>query len=303
MESRRSGERGVGIFTPVHLCRCVACLRSVRVKTVIIFPQGEHLSPLWIKELETDVDNTNLAIDVDKKYLCFDHLKLCATNGDVYSIAPMCMTEGFVKTESGDISGTFIATRNLAIKTSNGSIKGRYISSGSLDISTTNGPIQEATFVLENKDASKANELRLETSNGPIDADIYLEGDTRNAKYEITAKTSSGALDMSVKAMPVDSTLIFSGKTSNDSAYLSLPAEYQGSFNVRTSNDRADLVKSTRRDPKGAGRTWVWWSSSPRNSKTIVSGLSYWPDGRGDLDVPNGSVTLSTSNAKATLEL
>ncbi|KAF6746865.1 hypothetical protein DFP72DRAFT_615698 [Ephemerocybe angulata] len=301
--SRRSGEMGVGVFTPADLCRCAGCLRSVRVKTTIILPRGEHLSPLWIKELETDVDNTDIAVDVDKEYLCFDSLKLCATNGDVSSTAPMCMTEGFVETESGDISGTFIATKNLAIKTSNGSVEGRYISSGSLDISTTNGPIQEATFVLENKDASKANELRLETSDGPIEADIYLEGDTGNPMYEITARTSNGALDMSIKAMPLDSTLIFSGKSSNDSAYLSLPAAYEGSFNVKTSSDRVKLVKRTRTDPKGAGRTRVWRNSSPGFRETNVSGSAYWSEGREESEIANGSVTLLTSNAKATLEI
>ncbi|KAF6756958.1 hypothetical protein DFP72DRAFT_1114571 [Ephemerocybe angulata] len=305
MQSRRSsGETGVGIFTPVDLCRCASCLHSVRVKTVVIFPRGEHLSPLWIKKLETNVDNTDLAIDVDKKYLCFDYLKLCATNGQVSSIAPMFMTEGFIQTSNAGVCGSFMATRNLTVKTINGSIKGQYVSlSGSLDIETSNSPIEKATFVLENRDASKTSVLKLETCNAPIDADIYLEGDTRNPKYEITAQTSNRPLNLSIQTMPVDSTLILSGNTSNKSAYISLPAEYQGSFNVRTYNDRAEVVKSTRRDPRGAGRTRVWWSSSPRNSKTIVSGLSYWPDGRGDLDVPNGSVALSTSNAKATLEL
>ncbi|KAF6746862.1 hypothetical protein DFP72DRAFT_822407 [Ephemerocybe angulata] len=283
--SRRSGESGVGIFTPVDLCCCAACTISpVRVKTVITLPQGKRGSPLWIEKLETNMQNTSIAIDADQQYVSFGYLKL--------------------RTVNGAISSTVSATRSLTIETTNGSIEGQYRSSGILGIATTNRPIGQAAFVLENKDASKKSVLNLETSNAPIDADIYLEGDTRNPKYEITAQTSNRPLNLSIQTMPVDSTLILSGNTSNKSASVSLPAEYQGSFDLVTSRERVDLVKSTRTDPKGAGRTRVWRISSLGFKGTNASGSTYWSKGSDESKIANyGSVTLLTSNARATLEL
>ncbi|KAF6746863.1 hypothetical protein DFP72DRAFT_921378 [Ephemerocybe angulata] len=200
--SRRSGESGVGIFTPVDLSCCAACTISpVRVKTVITLPQGKRGSPLWIEKLEINMQNTSIAIDADQLYVSFGYLKLRTVNGAISSTAQLTMTEGFVDTTNGKVSGTWIATRSLTIESTNGSIEGQYRSSSILGIATTNRPIGQAAFVLENKDASKANVLKLKTSNAPIDADIYLEGDTRNPKYEVSVQTSNRPLNVAIQTI------------------------------------------------------------------------------------------------------
>ncbi|KAF5341858.1 hypothetical protein D9611_001111 [Ephemerocybe angulata] len=294
--SRRSGESGVGIFLINDDARHPWIYAAARL--------GKRGSPLWIEKLETNMQNTSIAIDADRQYVSFGYLKLRTVNGAISSTSQLTMIEGSVDTTNGKVSGTWIATRSLTIETTNGSIEGQYRSSGILGIATTNRPIEQAAFILENKDASKKSVLNLETSNAPIDADIYLEGDIRNPKYEITAQASNRPLNLSIQTMPVDSTLILSGNTSNKSAYVSLPAEFQGSFDLGTSRERVDLVKSTRTDPKGAGRTRVWRISSLGFGGTNVSGSTYWSKGSDESKIANyGSVTLFTSNAKATLEL
>ncbi|KAF6747333.1 hypothetical protein DFP72DRAFT_919955 [Ephemerocybe angulata] len=285
---RRKGDSGVGIFTPSYMWRGDA----VYVETLIVLPEVDrNVSPLHIKNLETDVPNTLHRLHAKTDLITFDKLNIQGSNGLITAVS-LGATNARIVTSNAPISGVFNSTGNLSLETSNGAI--------------------QVSVKLHNKEASTPNKLSIITSNGPLEANIDLTSssspkkgsrDVAQPQYDVETTTSNSRLQTNFWRFPTDAVLRFSGTTSNGLAKAQINAEYQGAFEVQTSNGGATLQHHTQQDPSGRGRKRAL--KVEREGKTYVQGAVEWVGGRdgGRGKVQMGSVELATSNGEAVLVL
>ncbi|KAF6761046.1 hypothetical protein DFP72DRAFT_879920 [Ephemerocybe angulata] len=285
---RRKGDSGVGIFTPSYMWRGDA----VYVETLVVLPEvDKNASPLHIKNLETDVPNTLHRLHANTDLITFDKLNIQGSNGLITAVS-LGATNARIVTSNAPISGVFNSTGNLSLETSNGAI--------------------QVSVKLHNKEGSIPNKLSIITSNAPLEANIDLTSssspkkgsrDVAQPQYDVETTSSNNRLQTNFGRFPTDAVLRFSGTTSNGLAKAQINAEYQGAFEVQTSNGGATLQHHTQQDPSGRGRKRAL--KVERQGKTYVQGAVEWVGGRdgGRGKVQMGSLELATSNGEAVLVL
>ncbi|KAJ7125371.1 hypothetical protein C8R44DRAFT_619533 [Mycena epipterygia] len=277
---RKSGESGVGIFTPKRW-RNHARTDRLYFEVQLILPRSTTSSPLYINRLATDVSNFSHDVDALKGVVNFGELILRASNG---------------KIQAQDLTAPA-----AAISSSNGAISGYYKVSDSLDLTTSNGAIQ-VTAVIDAGESTAVKKLTMRTSNNVLESAVSLGTSSgTGGNFLVKASTSNGRLTTGVVSAPLDSVLTLDARTTNTAATLTLPTTYEGAFEIDTSN-AVPLIKRVNpneRDPackSDAGcRTRV--VNMTKLIKGKASGSVYW-DRKNE---KHGKVTLRTSNAPITL--
>ncbi|RXW20424.1 hypothetical protein EST38_g5413 [Candolleomyces aberdarensis] len=237
--SRRAGDRGVGIFST------------------------RRRSPLRIKNLETDVQNTFHQVHAIAEHVVFGDISLTGSNAHI-SALNLAADVASVQTSNSAILGTFNASKELSLVTSNGLVK--------VDVHLDNGS------------SSTPSKLHIKTSNAPLEANISLYASTSGVKgqypqYKVDTQTSNNNLQVDFQKSPADSTLYYDGYTSNGPTNVQLHAAYQGSFKVSTSNSWGGPELQVREhvpDPSGRGRKREVQHSSLY--KGVLAGSVRWVD-------------------------
>ncbi|KAF8161489.1 hypothetical protein B0H34DRAFT_747387 [Crassisporium funariophilum] len=279
--SRQEGETGVGIFTPEWRRGHRGVEETLYFETTVVLPESSSsLVPLVIKKFETDVPNTLQRVHDLGKKVWFRHIFLKGTNAPI-EVKSLGM-------EYGQITG------------SNGPIQGMFNTSNTLILTTSNAPIR-ADVGLENDAEGSNPKVVLHTSNSPIESNIsLLSSKGSGGVFDVSASTSNGRLHVNFPAAPVDSTLRFTGRTSNAPATALLNPAYEGRFSLQTS--RLGAVVNEHKgveDPSGKKRKRI--VQSTRRGGALL-GSVYWADDAGALK-SQGEVILITSNARVALDL
>ena len=119
-----------------------------------------------------------------------------------------------------------------------------------------------------------------------------------DSSFDISLKTSNSPLRVQMVASPIDSKLKLDASTTNGAATVLLDPGYEGSFHLRTSNNRPTVKRNYDvRDPKDQGRKRTVTYKTVGKRELI--GDIYW----GAQKSTNMSVNVRTSNAPVTLEV
>jgi len=285
--------------------------------TVILPELAGKISPLVIKNFETDVHNTAHRIGDLNKKVFFEFISLSGSNGPV-TAKSLAVTKGKIHSSNGPISGNFNSTTSLTVETSNGPVSGNFNSGTDLTVNTSNGPISgiyNTTTVLtlstsnspirvavglESNTKGSTPIFNARTSNGVLEADVSLTSNSASGgSFNVTATSSNAPLRVTFPASPLDSKLNFNGRTSNGHATVSLNPAYEGSFNLQTSSIfSASLNRNPNvKDPSGKERKrQVQYRTI---GKGVLTGEVHW-----DAKQKNqGLVTVRTSNSPILLEI
>jgi hypothetical protein len=178
-----------------------------------------------------------------------------------------------------------------------------------LVLETKNSPIA-ANVTLENDsekgeggELSDFSKLFLHTSNGPIHGRISLLATTKDhsgGKFVVDAFTSNAPFHVGFADAPVDSTLRFSGATTNSPAVAFLHPTFQGDVSVKSTffGPKIDIREDVE-DPKGEGRTRTVDVSKVGGE---IVGKVYWGSEEESKDA-FGAAGLGSSLLHATLKL
>ena len=199
----------------------------------------------------------------------------------------MSVDRGQFRTENNVIVGNFTASELLVLETRNSPI--------AVNVTLTNDPATS-----EISDFSK---LLIKTSNSPVYGNVSLLATTKEGTggiFLVDAFTSNSPLHIDFADAPVDSTLRFSGSTSNSPAIAIMHPTFQGDFLVKSSllGPKLDITQDVE-DPKGEGRTRTVDAS--KVGKQIV-GKVFWGSEEESKDA-FGYAELSSSLLRATLRL
>ncbi|KAJ7645902.1 hypothetical protein DFH06DRAFT_579466 [Mycena polygramma] len=290
---RNDGESGVGIFTPLRW-RSRSHTDRLSFDVELVLPRA------LINALSTDVNNFSHDIDNLLGVLGFGDLALKATNGRIQAKALSANTAA-LSTTNGAVSLDSLIATTVAVRSSNAPISGAYVVADSLALQTTNGRIDAAVTVSVNG-AKSTKDVALRTTNSALDAVINLYDD-KAGKFDIVTETTNGALSTKIAAAPLDSTIVLKAKTSNHRASVALPATYEGSFSVATSN-AAVVVEDSNSEAQDPACT-VWGECRTRTvhttsvTKRSAAGHVHWDEKNAN----RGKVTLATTNGRASLSL
>jgi hypothetical protein len=196
-------------------------------------------------------------------------------------------------------------------------IEGKFNTSDTLVLKTSNGPIKVDVKLNNDPAHEKATSTSLTTSNrypsivfsfshsscllghhSVIELDASLISSASSGVeglFDLDARTSNAPLHASIATAPADSTINFTGRTSNSPAKVRLHDAYEGSFAASTSN--MPIVLNTLNDPEDPRREgrhrkveFNWQDKHRRQLEGSVS----WGSGR---KAPLGTVKIRTSNS------
>ncbi|KAK7052813.1 hypothetical protein VNI00_004132 [Paramarasmius palmivorus] len=293
---RESGEIGVGILTP-KWWPGRGSDQNLYFDVDISLP----LKPAWnrrldINRFETDLSNFKHIIEDLSGRVYFKDLILKSSNEPVFAES-LSVGNATVQTSNSLLYLKRIFANNVKATSSNGPIRGKYDASGSITLETSNAPIDVDVDVTATDSEGK---LFMETSNNNLKAAVKFHSTKQaspyNDKFLVRAVTSNGPLNLDIKEMPLDSTLSLEGKTSNGYGDVWLPAPYEGSYTLKTSNSPLILDQRKKDDP--------WWRGRNRHvemnrSKLVMEGMIYWDEANKE----KSSVSVKSSNAPLTLHL
>ncbi|KAH9922583.1 hypothetical protein B0H21DRAFT_765961 [Amylocystis lapponica] len=273
---RDGGQKGITIFTPEHW---PGWHPRVRFNIVVQFPKPSHPALLPISAFETDLPIFEHHVGELQGNVAFDRIHL--------------------KSSNAKISAGSLEASSLSVQTSNGAIEGVYHSSSRLELITSNAHITASTYLYHSTHRYNATSLVMRTSNARLFAPIFLSTTAAShtgGLFDIGARTSNGALDVDVSAIPPDARVQLRAETSNARAGVTLVRAFEGAFELHTSNAAPDVqYTSGAPDPAGRGRTrHVTFG----RAKAVVRGSVRWGDEEG-----GGDVFVKTSNAPLQLTL
>jgi hypothetical protein len=122
----------------------------------------------------------------------------------------------------------------------------------------------------------------------------------------VGAKNANGRIMLELPLLPASARLALSANTSNAPAQVRVTDTYEGTFELKTANGRADVEIVRGRDPTGQGRQSVVWQTG--SSTHRKGGLEWRAVAQGeeesseaDAASTNGRIYIRTSNANAAL--
>ncbi|KAI0343544.1 hypothetical protein BDW22DRAFT_1355995 [Trametopsis cervina] len=275
---KKTGHRGVGIFTPTQWSSRAARPRF-EFDVTIRLPKVPDSHPLHIPSFETHLPNFSHHVGDLLGHVNFDRLSLYGSNSHIYARS-VNATQGVFNTSNAHIRGQFESHGELTLKTSNADI--------------------EADVTMYNHNADVPSNVHLTSSNAYINSTVNLPS---GYAFTVTTTTSNGRIALDVPSLAADARLMLTAETSNTPAEVRVTNAFEGTFDVRTSGAKAIVRHAPATDPTGRGRRRTHQESG---SVSHVKGSVQWL-GEHVEAIPSsnseGSVVVRTRNAPATLYL
>ncbi|CAK5279697.1 unnamed protein product [Mycena citricolor] len=299
MVEREAGEAGLGIFTPKYW-RTYGRFPRLFFRVELVLPRGVS----HVNALETDVSNFAHDVDLFAGLIEFGTLNLGGSNGDIHTQSVRAGNASLT-TSNGKIVADRLVSPTIKLKSSNSQVSGQFVASESFNLDTSNGKVI-VDLTMNSDDPSVAKKVSIYTSNHELDALIKLSTPSGTGGiFPVDVATSNGKLSAKILSAPIDTTLRVNARTSNALAVLELPATYEGTFEVATSNAATAVhqanpdvpdPKCRRRGPScGRSRQLV----TRMHSKGTVAGSVYW-DRENEA---RGEAVLKSSNGPAAIYL
>ncbi|KAJ7187142.1 hypothetical protein C8R46DRAFT_936258 [Mycena filopes] len=246
--------------------------RDVRVNITVALPTGVRN----YKDLTTDLPmfSHNLALAFDLwSPTSFDVIRLKSAN-------------------AGIDFGSLLSHTAL-IQTSNAPVRG-FFGGVELGIQTSNGPIESTAMMFGAREGSESK-LTLKTSDAEIKSLLSIGSDFKRNTLRGTFRTSNAQVTVDAPRIDADDARLFlEAATSVAPAIVRVAAEFEGTYDLRTSGvGRAEVVAAADvEDPLGKGRrrTVVRERTGQR-----AQGRVYWSRGPDEEPAQGGSVKVTTS--------
>jgi len=223
---REDGSHGVAILTPSSWIPPKKKEKPFFVINVTL-PSPMH-GVSHLPGFTIDVPEFALEVD-DLSTFDFDALTLKSTNNPI-NVKSVVGQAVVVEGKSGKISGSFNATRLLALSTTNGAI--------------------EASAQAHNAQPDKPTALSLRTTNGALHANISLPSNaSSHGNFHISAQTTNAPLALAFSS-PDDKRpvlLRLDAATRNAPAHVALPPAFEGRFLLRTTRFRPEIREAPAR--------------------------------------------------------
>ncbi|RPD57421.1 hypothetical protein L226DRAFT_573452 [Lentinus tigrinus ALCF2SS1-7] len=203
-----------------------------------------------------------------------------------------------LRTTNCPIEAEFLVARAVSLSTSNGQVRGTFKTCELLQIDTSNAPVK-VDAVLTGGDESVVPQMAIQTSNGPIQANIGLASgasptDT-DGSFDVVAHTSNSPLTVAFVEQPANSRLVASLQTANGPASVKMHPAFEGQFELRSSFFMPPTMTEGRvQDPAGAGRARTVTKHGVGSG--AITGSVSWGVGAGRVQRV-GRVEVQTSNA------
>lgn len=270
---RKANENGIGILTPAF-SYFPGNRQQLRFEVKITLPAGKNGDVLHVKAFETETSNYSQDVADVWDTISFDRISL--------------------RTSNAHVNVKSITTEDGLVYSSNGAIKGHFNSGSFLKLTTSNGPIQVSVSLLNQEDG-KASGLKMTTSNSKIDADVDLITPSGHGGiFDVETRTSNGHVTLEYTNMPVNAVLKSETQSSNAAMNVKLHSNFEGSFDVDTSNAAVMLKELHAEDPSGQGRRRA---VTQRREKYRLRGSAYWDENK-EIE---GRATVKTSNGRVEL--
>ncbi|KAF5384479.1 hypothetical protein D9757_006459 [Collybiopsis confluens] len=278
----------------------------------LVLPEPRGPSILRLDSFETDLPNFNHVFSSPlDDFITFGDLKLKGGNG-IITAESITATSATIYTTNGEIDIKSLSSATASLYSKNADIKGHFNIAKLLEIKGANAKVKADIDVTVVESSKKMGEVIIETTSKDIQASVSIHNPSSSSNadsgsyplYSITASTS-GAIDLSVPALPLDSTLRLAASSSGASVTARLPDTYEGAFTI-TSGLPTKVFLTHEEDPAGLGRQRVLGPSrldrdlGSRDDNGIYknrSGTIYWDERNRN----KGMIDLKSRNSKVEL--
>ncbi|KIM78469.1 hypothetical protein PILCRDRAFT_824367 [Piloderma croceum F 1598] len=249
---RRSGENGVGIFTP-ESPKHRSKKDKIQFDIVVRIPiQRSHLV---VNAFETELPMFTHIVGDIAETVEFRRLSLLGSS------MPMTVTS--------------LHAHHAKLVTSNSPITGSFNSSASLELRTSNAPINANVGLLNDPARKTATDLIMITSNGRIHSSISLTSSkTTNGLFNVKARTVNQPLELIYDTSPVDSIVHSEALTSNSPASVSHHSAFEGKIALKSTVFLPSVDKTDVSDPSGQGRHRSLEMLEAAGG--VLTGVVYW---------------------------
>ncbi|KAJ7849448.1 hypothetical protein B0H13DRAFT_1906182 [Mycena leptocephala] len=207
-----------------------------------------------------------------------------------------------LRASNADIQYGSLIAHAAFIHTSNGKVEGLF-SGYELKVHTSNSPIDSVALMLAEHAGSEVR-VELKTSNGKIKSSMNFLPSPEfpdNVVLRAVVQTSGAslAIDTPTHLMAHKTSFFLDASTSGALASVSLSPQYEGTYDLRTSRGaHVYVVEGEVSDPAGRNRTISGKNSTEERAK----GSIYWSyDGEPTEGVQRGAVKVTTSAAPVKL--
>ncbi|TCD69407.1 hypothetical protein EIP91_007754 [Steccherinum ochraceum] len=296
---RKSGERGIGFFTPYKWHSTV--LAIVDFTVVVRFPVSATQDPLRIKRLETNLPHFGHNMQNFEGGIEFETLSLSSSSAHMNVVASSAQ-KAVIKTTNGHIVGNFTAHKDLTLITTNGVIStfvklhnAKARTPTKLTMLTTNRRVIVIPQLLRTA-------LDLIHHRSPLASFVDLISDAKNGtggSFDVNAKTTNDPLSLQFPISPSYAHLDIDAATTNSPASVSVNTRYEGAFHLHTSRSSGMVMHydDDAEDPEGLGR--VRYVDVKQRSSGDMEGTMSW--GRKEKVDKLGDVDIRTTHAQVML--
>ncbi|KAJ3748539.1 hypothetical protein DFH05DRAFT_571467 [Lentinula detonsa] len=312
---KKQGKRkqvGVGLFTSRDWPSSPYPRSQLQYDVTLVLPESRGPSILRINAFETDLPNFHhfFTQSLDE-FVTFGELILKAGNG-IVNAASITAENATIHTSNREINIRSLTSNTVSLYTINSEIRGHFIISQSIDIKAVNAKVK-ADIELYPEYPNGGGSIILQTTQKALEAIINIHNPSYffnffnfssssipskpSSTYFISASNKNGIVDVSVPLLPPDSALNLTASSTNGRVTTTLPATYEGSYSLLTTNIVGEVHIEHTEDPEGLERKRLW-DSNKGNGKDI-RGSVYWDRSNRN----KGSVVLKSANGQAKLFL
>ncbi|KAK7039345.1 hypothetical protein R3P38DRAFT_2899015 [Favolaschia claudopus] len=218
--------------------------------------------------------------------------------GDFFDIwSPTSFDVIRLKSSNAEINHGALIGRAGFFETSNSDVRG-FFGGFDYEVKTSNAQIQATAFMFGESTGSEAR-VKLQTSNGEIVAALGLTSDFSDSTLRAVVETSNAAITLSNPKqgmMPDNVSFFLDASTSNAPAQLHLFPEYEGPYDLQTTQAAARVkeISGAVPDPAGKGRHRTVTKTGDGSSH--AQGKVYWShDGNPPEGFERGHIKITTS--------
>ncbi|KAK7462692.1 hypothetical protein VKT23_007280 [Stygiomarasmius scandens] len=175
-----------------------------------------------------------------------------------------------------DVSAFY--AQSVFVQTSNADIKSAFWFFDSASVQTSNAALSTGIWALGLRDGAEIS-FSVRNSNGPVTAALFLGSGDSRATLNASIHTSNGNLSVVSPHLGFErdkAILFLDASTSNAPAFLELPVEYEGSFDLETTSGSALVdYNPDDRNSKGEKRVFDMYKAHQKSHK---AGSVYWGD-------------------------
>ncbi|KAJ4483603.1 hypothetical protein J3R30DRAFT_1807628 [Lentinula aciculospora] len=307
---KRSGKGkqvGVGLFTSQNWPSSSYPRPQLTYDVTLVLPEPRGPSILRLDAFETDLPNFHhLFTRPLDEFVTFGSLILKAGNGIVNAVS-LTADNATIHTSNREINLKSLTSNFASLYTMNSEIKGHFTTSQSLEIKAINSNIK-ANIELVPQYSNGGGSISIQTTRKALEAVINIHhpsdffnffstSSESSPTHYVSTRNKDGIVDVSVPLLPLNSALNLTAYSTNGRVTASLPATYEGSYALTTTNNLGEVHNEHAEDPAGLGRERVWDSDSTRHNEN--RGSVYWNES----DKDKGAVVLKSINGQAELFL